>query len=157
MHEYTFLILDDIPVTIWRDGTVDIHVPETKTSGTTFGLGWKKYQSFKGKLIGSWHNYTVTNPKAGQEVRLYNKDAKHASLPVVVRAIYHNGNPMDTTSIWKMVEENQKIISYNLGFTSLDEEAKYSVTIARFLSLALDQNNDRIAVSQLVSDRYPVN
>jgi hypothetical protein len=150
MKEYTFLILDDIPVTIWRDGTVDIHVPNTKASGTCFGLGWERYQSFKGKLIGSWHSLTVTNPKVGQQVRLYNVNAKHPSLPVVVRAVYHNGNPMETLSLWKMVESHPQIIGNNHGFTSFGEDAKYSVTIARFLTIAHNQKSDHFAEGLLV-------
>lgn len=151
MNEYTFLMLDDIPVTIWCDGTVDIHVPNTKSSGTVFGLGWNKYQTFKGKLIGSWHSFTVANPKIGQEVRLYNIDTKHTSLPVVVHAVYHNGNPMSEINLWKMVEEYPNIIGFNRGFTSLGEEAIYSVTIARLLELMLNKKNDVVDEKSLVN------
>ncbi len=151
MNEYTFLILDGIPVTIWRNGTVDIHVPDTKSSSTVFGLGWESYQSFKGKLIGTWHTFTATNPKVGQSVRLFNNDEKHPSLPVIVRAVYYDGSPMSITSIWKMVEAHPEIIGNNQGFTSLSEKAKYSVTIARFLKLCFEQKSDRAAEKSLIT------
>lgn len=151
MHEYTFLMLNHVPVTIWKDGTVYVHVPDTKPSGSVFGPAWDIYRTFKGKLIDSRRSFSVTNPILGQKVRLSNIDAKQTSLPVVVNAVYHNGNPMGNSSLWKMVEECPNIIGFNRGFTSLSEEAVYSVTIARVLNLMLAKKSDVIEEQSLVA------
>jgi len=146
-YEYTLLILrGGIPVTLWKDGTIDIHVPRLLDLETPLGLSWKPSHSFQGKIFGSELPIEITNPKVGNTIII--KDITHntRSLPVQIDAVYHNDNITQSTTPQTLHAEYPNHIAQFTNFTSWGEYGGYTIILKKYIYELAKSGKDATSV-----------
>ncbi len=144
-HPYTLLILNGgIPVSVWNDGTVDIHVPQLIDLETPFGISWhQELHSFNGKIVTERFLTEEINPKIGQTIRILNLETKICSLPIKIEAVYHNGNIAESVPLQKLYSDYPNQILGFTNFTNWGEFGAYTLILKKYIKMLADTSKDK--------------
>lgn len=130
-----FLIVrGGIPISVWKDGTIDIHLPNLQDMETAFGFAWTRANSFKGKITYEILGIEVKDPKVGQTIRFYDSDHKTYSHPLVIDAVYHNGNIEEQVTLQSLHSTYPNQISQFTNFTAWGEYGGYTLILKKYVS-----------------------
>ena len=147
MHEYTLLILrGGIPVTIWKNETIDVHTPRLLDQETPFGISWKRSYSFQGKIFGSEFPIEIRNPKVGNTIIF--KDTKHNinSLPLQIDCVYHDGKITDSITLQTLQSEYPNHIAQFTNFTCWGEYGGYTLILKKYITELAKLGKDATSV-----------